>query len=288
MTRLSGWWPEVSTRTALEDVRAVAEPSPGLTALQSQYDAHEASIDSLLQAEWQHFTEAVRGTNTACFTKRRDPQRGTRPSCTMGETQRLFNVRQHLNGQPCRISALASRIVAERANAGGGDCRSNSRDTTDAPAARPSSDATTIKLLAAMPSAVCRVAQRSGRLPGLAETIVAPDRRSRGDRRPRADQPCGMAGTLQAPTRATPRESLARAAVVYRETLDLNDGMKALMLVARGGAAAARQLSEAHRRLRCLHERGGQSHAACPHLGSCGAHGSARCWPGLVRAHSIT
>src|SRR4030095_13515833 len=44
----------VSTRLALEDVRAVAEPSPGLTALQSKYDGHEAAIESLLQAEWQY------------------------------------------------------------------------------------------------------------------------------------------------------------------------------------------------------------------------------------------
>ena len=45
----------VSTRAALDDVRAVAEPSPDLTALQSKYDAHEASIDRLLQAEWQYY-----------------------------------------------------------------------------------------------------------------------------------------------------------------------------------------------------------------------------------------
>jgi hypothetical protein len=43
----------VRTRAALEDVRAVAEPSADLTAFQSGYDRYEASIESLLQAEWQ-------------------------------------------------------------------------------------------------------------------------------------------------------------------------------------------------------------------------------------------
>ncbi|HVQ12641.1 MAG TPA: hypothetical protein VMS40_03585, partial [Vicinamibacterales bacterium] len=42
----------ISTRGALEDVRAVAEPSADLTALQARYDSHEASIANLLQAEW--------------------------------------------------------------------------------------------------------------------------------------------------------------------------------------------------------------------------------------------
>ncbi len=44
----------VLTREALEDVRAAGEPSPDLTAFQSNYDGHEASIGSLLQAEWQY------------------------------------------------------------------------------------------------------------------------------------------------------------------------------------------------------------------------------------------
>ena len=44
----------VFARGALEDLRAAAEPSPDLTALQAKYDAHEASIESLLEAEWQY------------------------------------------------------------------------------------------------------------------------------------------------------------------------------------------------------------------------------------------
>ena len=44
----------VHTRAALEDLRAIAEPSAELTALQSKYDGHEASIERLLQAEWQY------------------------------------------------------------------------------------------------------------------------------------------------------------------------------------------------------------------------------------------
>jgi hypothetical protein len=44
----------VDTRGALEDLRAVAEPSPGLTALLAKYDNHEASIENLAQAEWQY------------------------------------------------------------------------------------------------------------------------------------------------------------------------------------------------------------------------------------------
>src|SRR5262245_36783792 len=43
----------VETRGALEDLRALAEPSPGLTALLAKYDNHEASIENLAQAEWQ-------------------------------------------------------------------------------------------------------------------------------------------------------------------------------------------------------------------------------------------
>ena len=44
----------VHARGALEDVRAVAQPSSELTALQAKYDNHETSIESLLQAEWQY------------------------------------------------------------------------------------------------------------------------------------------------------------------------------------------------------------------------------------------
>jgi hypothetical protein len=44
----------VRTREALEDVRAAAQPSPDLTAFQSKYDGHEASIESLSLAEWQY------------------------------------------------------------------------------------------------------------------------------------------------------------------------------------------------------------------------------------------
>jgi hypothetical protein len=44
----------VRTRGALEDVRAVAQPSSDLTAFQSKYDGHEASIERVLQAEWQY------------------------------------------------------------------------------------------------------------------------------------------------------------------------------------------------------------------------------------------
>lgn len=44
----------VVARGALEDVRAVAEPSADLTTLQSKYDSHEAAIANLLQAEWQY------------------------------------------------------------------------------------------------------------------------------------------------------------------------------------------------------------------------------------------
>ena len=43
----------VLTRASLEDVRAVAEPSPDLTSFQSRYDTYELSIERLLQAEWQ-------------------------------------------------------------------------------------------------------------------------------------------------------------------------------------------------------------------------------------------
>jgi hypothetical protein len=44
----------VSTRGAVEDLRAVAEPSPDLTAVIDKYDRHEAALASLLQAEWQY------------------------------------------------------------------------------------------------------------------------------------------------------------------------------------------------------------------------------------------
>jgi hypothetical protein len=49
----------VFARGALEDLRAVAEPSPDLTALQAKYDAHQASIESLLQAEWRYHDRLV-------------------------------------------------------------------------------------------------------------------------------------------------------------------------------------------------------------------------------------
>ncbi len=45
----------VATRGALEDVRAVAEPSPAITALNDRYERREESIANLLQAEWQYY-----------------------------------------------------------------------------------------------------------------------------------------------------------------------------------------------------------------------------------------
>jgi hypothetical protein len=48
----------VSTRGALDDLRAVAEPSPALTDVLDKYDGRDASIAHLLQAEWQYYRGA--------------------------------------------------------------------------------------------------------------------------------------------------------------------------------------------------------------------------------------
>lgn len=234
----------VYTRTALEDVRAVAEPSPGLTALQSQYDAHEASIDSLLQAEWQYYRGGPWDEHSLLYKTTWD----------LNEV-RVHHARWEKRAEALQcpstsewpalsdLSArLQDRLQSERTLAGAIAEQFEGYDI-DAPAARPSSDATTIKLLAAMlgglsllsGAAVFLVWRKRSWHP--IDGLVAID----------ALVLINLAGWLALGAGADQEQLranlFARAAVVYRETLDLNDGMKALMLVARGGVLQPRDSS---------------------------------------------
>ena len=234
----------VYTRAALEDVRAVAEPSQGLTALQSKYDAHEGSIESLLQAEWQYYRggpwderrllyKTTWDLNEVRVHHARWEQRAEALECPSTSEWPAF---------PDLSARLQDRLQTERTVAGAIAEQFEGYDI-DAPDARPSSNAATMKLLAAVLGGLSL-------LTGAAVFFVW---------RKRSWHPIdglaaiaalvlvNLAGWLALGAGADQEQLranlFARAAAVYRETLELNDGLKALMLVPRNGVLQPRDSS---------------------------------------------
>lgn len=235
----------VATRAALEELRAIVEPSPGLTTLQSKYDAHEASIESLLQAEWQY-------------------QRGgpwDEPSLLYKTTWDLNEVRVHHARWEKRAEALEcpstpalpalsettahldERLQAERMLAEAIGKQFEGYNIA-APQSQPSSDARIIRSLAVVIAGLaglCGAAvffvwrKRSWHIiDGLVAVV--------------AIVLVNLAGWLALGAGADQERLRANlfavTATVYRETLDLNDGLKALTLVPRDGVPQPRDSAE--------------------------------------------
>jgi hypothetical protein len=235
----------VSARATLEDVRAVAEPSPGLTTLQSKYDAYEASIESLLQAEWQYYRggpwdersllyKTTWELNEVRIHHARWEKRAEALECPSWSgwpalSDLTGRLQDGLQTQRKLAEAIGEQLEGYDINA---------------PEARPSSDATTIKWLAAVlgglsllgGAAVFLVWRKRSWYPidGLVAIAVV--------------VLVNLAGWLALGAGADQEQLranlFARAATVYRESFDLNDSVKTLMLVQRGGVLQPRDSSE--------------------------------------------
>ena len=235
----------VSTRAALEDVRAVAEPSPGLTALQSKYDAHEASIENLLQAEWQYHRGGpwdersllykttwdlndVR-VHHARWEKRAEALECPSPSALPSLSDISARLQDRLQMERTLAEAIGDQFEGYDINAPEAQPSSNADDDQGARRGVRSAG----------------VAQRGSGLLRVAQTVVAHHRRARGRR---GVVLVNLAGWLALGAGADQEQLRANlfgtAATVYRETLDLNESLKALMLVPRGGVLQPRDSAE--------------------------------------------
>jgi hypothetical protein len=235
----------VQSRAALEDVRAVAEPSADFTAFQKKYDGHETSIESLLQAEWQFH--------------RRGPW--DEPALLYKMTWDLNDVQVHHARWEKRpgalecpaaapapalsdaIARLQERLQAEqmRAQVLGEQFDGYDLNQQNSP---PVSSATVTRTLAmilgglallsvAAAALVWRKRPRQGIdvLVAVAAIVLV-----------------NLAGWLALGTGADQErlraDLFSRVATVYRETLDLNESLKALMPVSREGVLPPRDSSE--------------------------------------------
>jgi hypothetical protein len=235
----------VSTRAALDDVRAVAEPSPDLTALQSKYDAHEASIDQLLQSEWQYYRggpwdersmlhKVTWDLNDVRVHHARWEKRAEALECPSPSALPPLS----------DISArLQDRLQMERTLAGAIAAQFEGFDI-NAPQARPSSTATTTRALAlvlGVLALLCGAAvflawrKRSWQMIDALVAVVA-------------IVLVNLAGWLALGAGADQEQLRANlfgtAATVYRGTLDLDNSLKALMLVPRSGVPQPRDSAE--------------------------------------------
>jgi hypothetical protein len=235
----------VYARATLEDVRAVAEPSPGLTTLQSKYDAYEASIESLLQAEWQYYRGGPWDERSLLYKTTWDLNE-VRIHHARWEKRAEALECPSWSGWPA-LSDLTGRLQdglqTQRKLAEAIGEQLEGYDI-NAPEARPSSDATTIKWLAAVlgglsllgGAAVFLVWRKRSWYPidGLVAIAVV--------------VLVNLAGWLALGAGADQEQLranlFARAATVYRESFDLNDSVKTLMLVQRGGVLQPRDSSE--------------------------------------------
>ena len=235
----------ISTRAAIEDVRALAEPSPELTALQSRYDAHDASIVSLLEAEWQYYRDGpwdeggllyktTWDLNEVRVHHARWEKRAEALECpSTSAWPALSEVSAHLPERLQTERVLAAAIVEQF----------KGYDIND-PQSQPSSDARTIKALAIALGALALVTgaaifyvwrKRSWHVLDVVVSVVAIGL-------------VNLAGWLALGT-GTDQEQLranvfAKALAVLRETEELNESVKTLMLVARGSVLQPRDSAE--------------------------------------------
>jgi len=235
----------IYSRAALEDVRALAEPSPELTALQSKYDAHEASIVSLLEAEWQYYRggpwdehgllyKMTWDLNEVRVHHARWEKRAEALECPSTSTwPALADVSVRLQ----------DRLQTERTLAAAIGEPFNGYDI-DNPQSQPSSDARTIKGLAIALGALALVTgaaifyvwrKRSWHIIDVVVAVVAIGL-------------VNLAGWLALGTGADQEQLranvFAKAVAVLRETQELNESVKTLMLVARGSVLQPRDGAE--------------------------------------------
>jgi hypothetical protein len=234
-----------SSRAALEDVRAIAEPSPALTDLQSKYDAHEASVDSLLQAEWRYYRGGPWDERSLLHKTTWDlndvrvhhARWEKRPEALECPSSPALPALSDIS------SRLQDRLQAERTLAEAIGEQFEGYDV-NAPESQPSSDATTIRALAVVFGALALLSgvavffvwrKRSWH---IIDALVAVA----------AVVMVNLAGWLALGAGADQEQLRANlfgnAATVYRETLDLNESLKALMLVPRGGVLQPRDGAE--------------------------------------------
>jgi len=235
----------VYARGALEDVRAAAEPSADLTAFQAKYDGHDASIANLLQAEWQYHRggpwdepgllyKMTWDVNDLLVHHARWEKRAEALECPASSDVPFLSA---------ATMKLQERMQSQRmlANAIGDQFEGYD---LDAQASQPLSDAAVMKTLAfvlgglalASGATVFFIWRKRSWHPIDGLVAVA------------AIVLVNLAGWLALGTGADQerlRASLfAQAATVYRETLDLTNGVKTLMLTPRGGVLQPRDSSD--------------------------------------------
>ena len=235
----------VFARGALEDLRAAAEPSPDLTALQAKYDAHEASIESLLEAEWQYH--------------RGGPwdERGLLYKTTWDLNEvRVHHARWEKRAEALECPATSALPALSDASALLQDRLQMQRTLAQAVGdqfegydlieeqSQPLSDATTIEMLAgvlgvlallSVAAVVFVVRNRSWHIVDALVVVAVLVLAS-------------LAAWLSLGTGAE-HERLraglfARVATVYRETVDLNESLKTVMPAPRGGVLQPRDSSD--------------------------------------------
>jgi hypothetical protein len=224
------------SRGALQDLRAIAEPSPALTALQSNYDAHGTSIENLLESEWQYhragpWDEPVLlhkmtwDVGDLLVHHARWERRAEALECPAGAAlPALEDVTARLRDR-LQMERTLAMAIGEQFE--GYDLQEQRPE--------PLSDAAVMKTLAtvcgvlALASVVSIVFASRKRSWQIADGLVAVAVLVLG----------GLAGWLVLGAGAAQERRRAdlfdRTATVYRETLGLNDDLEALMLLPRGG-----------------------------------------------------
>ena len=235
----------VYARGALEDLRAVAEPSAELTAFQTKYDSHDASIANLLQAEWQYqrggpwdehglLYKMTWDVNDLLVHHARWEKRAEALECPASSNlpflaEATTRLQERMQSQRMLASAIGEQFEGY---------------DLDEQASQPVSDASVMKTLAVVLGGLA--------IFSVAAVLLAWRKRSwhaiDGQVAVAAIVLVNLAGWLALGTGADQerlRGSLfAQASTVYRETLDLTNSLKTLMLTPRGGVLQPRDSSE--------------------------------------------
>ncbi len=235
----------VQTRAALEDVRAAAEPSPELTAVQTKYDGHEASIENLVQAEWEFHRRGA----------------WNEPALLYKITWGLNDVQVHHARWEKRAEALECPATSSAPALTDAMVRLQERLQAEQMGARvvgEQFDGYDLDQLDSQPLSTARVTRTLALLLGGLAVLSVVAAALVWRKRPRhgidvlvavaAIVLVNLAGWLALGTGADQERLRAdlftRVATVYRETLDLNESLKALMPVPREGVLQPRDSAE--------------------------------------------
>jgi hypothetical protein len=235
----------VSARGALEDVRSAAEPSADLTAFQAKYDSHDASIANLLQAEWLYHRggpwdepgllyKMTWDLNDLLVHHARWEKRAEALECPASSTVPFLSEATMRLQERMQSQRMLANVIGEQFE--GYDLNEQ--------ASQPVSDAAVMKTLAVVLGGLA--------LLGGAAVFFTWRKRSwhpiDGLVAITAIVLVNLAGWLALGAGADQerlRASLfAQVATVYRETLDLTNGLKTLTLTPRGGVLQPRDSSE--------------------------------------------